>query len=266
MKLSVFFEHLRRAAEQTDLPLEQVIARVQEEGLRYAECSLDELEQESARRALREAGMGVSGVYASFDFRKDGWQEGARRLLERAAEGGAGCVMPLPGLMREGEELEVIRRVMADGVAQVCEMAKPYGLQVVLEDFGSPRAPFGTLEGLSWFLEQVPALGCALDSGNFRIHAQDALAAYERLAKRVRHVHLKAWIDRPDYGEEVIPAADGVLCYPAPLGQGSVPNGAIVQALVRDGYEGFCAVEHFTMYDQLSSMLESARWLHAQGV
>lgn len=265
MKLSIFFDHLLCAAEQTGLPLAQVIDRAQEEGLRYAECSLSELEQADARRILRETGMGVSGVYTSFDFRGTAWRDGARHLLDQAAEMGAGCVMPLPGLMREGEELSVIRRVMADGVAQVCELARAYPLQVVLEDFGSPRAPFGPLEGLSWFLEQVPALGCALDSGNFLLHAQDALAAYEQLAPRVRHVHLKAWIDRPDYGDEVIPAADGFLCYPAPLGHGPVPNEAIVRALIRDGYEGFCAIEHFGVRDQLSCLIESARWVGRQG-
>lgn len=261
MKLSVFLDHLLRAAEQTGLPLAEVIAQAQQEGLHAVECDLAALEQETIRRTLRETNMAVSGIYTSFDFRLKGYEEGVKRLLDRAAEMNAGCVMPLPGLLREGEDLEATRRVMADGVSRVCELAKAYGIQVVLEDFGSPRAPFGPLQGLSWFLEQVPALGCALDSGNFRIHAQDALAAYEQLAPRVRHVHLKSWIDRPDYGEELIPAADGFQCYPAPLGHGPVPNEAVVRALVRDHYEGFCAIEHFSVRDQLSCMIESARWL-----
>ena len=261
MKLSVFLDHLLRAAEQTGLPLAEVIARAQQEGLYAVECDLAALEQEDIRRTLRETNMGVSGVYTSFDFRLKGYEEGVKCLLERAAEMNAGCVMPLPGLLREGEEPIATRRIMAGGVSRVCELAKAYGLQVVLEDFGSPRAPFGPLQGLSWFLEQIPALGCALDSGNFLIHAQDALAAYEQLAPRVRHVHLKAWIDRPDYGDELIPAADGFPCYPAPLGHGPVPNEAVVRALVRDRYKGFCAIEHFSVRDQLGCLIESARWL-----
>ena len=249
MKLSVFLDHLLRAAEQTGLPLYDVIAQAQQEGLHAAECDLTALEQETIRRTLRETNMAVS------------YEEGVKRLLDRAAEMNAGCVMPLPGLLREGEDPMATRRVMADGVSRVCELAKAYGLQVVLEDFGSPRAPFGPLQGLSWFLEQIPALGCALDSGNFLIHAQDALTAYEQLAPRVRHVHLKSWIDRPDYGEELIPTADGFQCYPAPLGHGPVPNEAVVRALVLDHYEGFCAIEHFSVHDQLGCMIESARWL-----
>ena len=37
MKLSVFLDHLLRAAEQTGLPLADVIARAQQEGLHAVE-------------------------------------------------------------------------------------------------------------------------------------------------------------------------------------------------------------------------------------
>lgn len=257
MKMSIFLEHLLRMEEQAGLSLGAAVEAAQEVGLQAVECSLAELESEEVRGVLRSAGMGVSGIYTSFDFRRKDLQAEVRHLLERAKEVEAGCVMPLPGLLREGENREAIRQVMAEGIAGVCEAARPLGVQVVLEDFGSPKAPFGRLEELEWFLQAVPELGCAFDSGNFRIHAQDAVEAYERLRKRIRHVHLKSWVDSPIYGDAVIPAADGYLCYPAPVGEGCVPNDQIVRRLLRDGYEGFCALEHFDVRDQLSCMRQA---------
>ena len=261
MKSAVFLDHLLRAAEQTGRALPDLLIEAQSLGLSHVECDLAQLDDPSIRDALRAARMDASGVYTSFDFRRKDRKADILHLLERAREAGAACVMPLPGLLREGEDRDSIRRVMADGIARVCEEAVPFGLTVVLEDFGSPRAPFGRLEELAWFLEQIPALSCAFDSGNFLIHAQDAMTAYRQLAPRVRHVHLKAWIDRPEYGEAVIPAADGYPCYPAPLGVGPVPNEPLVRALAQDGYDGFCVLEHFDARDQLACMRESAAWL-----
>ena len=47
--------------------------------------------------------------------------------------------MPLPVLLREGEDRTALRRVMADGIAQVCEEAEAMGLRVVLAVTLAPR-------------------------------------------------------------------------------------------------------------------------------
>ena len=207
--------------------------------------------------------MGVSGVYAFLDYRQDTKDE-CSRLLDLARQVEAGCVMPLPVLLREGEDRTALRRVMADGIAQVCEDAEAMGLRVVLEDFDSPRAPFGRLEELCWFLREIPALGCAFDTGNFLIHGQDVLAAYAPLRPRIRHVHLKDRLDSPRWGDDETPDCAGKVWYPAPAGSGLLPSGKILDRLEADGYDGWCVLEHFGARDQLDCMRREAEWLRAR--
>ena len=263
MKPSIFLEHLLRAAEQTGRALPDLLTEAQSLGLTHVECDLSLLDDQTIRDALRAARMGVSGVCAFLDYRQTDLTRETEHLLELAREVNAGCVMPIPVLLREGEDRDSLRRVMADGIARVCERAEAYDLPVVLEDFDSPRAPFGRLEELAWFLEQVPALGCTFDSGNFLIHGQDVLAAYEVLRPRIRHVHLKDRLDSPRYGDDATPASDGRLYYPCPAGSGLLPSEQVVRRLAQDGYAGACVLEHYGASDQRGCMRREAAWLCA---
>ena len=263
MKYAIFLDHLLCAEKQSGRPLESLLAKARELGFEAVECDWTQLAQERLARALREAGLGVSGVYAFLDYRQDTKDE-CSRLLDLARQVEAGCVMPLPVLLREGEDRTALRRVMADGIAQVCEEAEAMGLRVVLEDFDSPRAPFGRLEELCWFLREIPALGCAFDTGNFLIHGQDVLAAYAPLRPRIRHVHLKDRLDSPRWGDDETPDCAGKVWYPAPAGSGLLPSGKILDRLEADGYDGWCVLEHFGACDQLDCMRREAEWLRAR--
>ncbi len=263
MKYAIFLDHLLCAQKQTGRPLASLLAEAKELGFEAVECDQAQLTEERLTRALREAGVSVSGVYTFLDYRQDTKNERAR-LLELACGAEAGCVMPLPVLLREGEDRQALRRVMADGIARVCEEAASIGLQVVLEDFDSPRAPFGRLEELGWFLREIPALGCAFDTGNFLIHGQDALAAYAPLRPRIRHVHLKDRLDNPRWGDDVTTDCGGKAWYPAPAGSGLLPSGEILDRLEADGYDGWCVLEHFGAYDQLACMRREAEWLRGR--
>ena len=263
MKTAIFLDHLLAMERQTGRPLESLLAEAKELGLAWVECEGSMLEEERLTQALKRTQVGVSGVYAFLDYRQDTASERAR-LLQAAQRAEAGCVMPLPTLLREGEDALALRRVMAEGIARVCEEAEGRGLTIVLEDFDSPRAPFGSLEGLSWFLNEIPALGCAFDSGNFLIHGEDVLSAYEALRPRIRHVHLKDRLDSPRWGDDETRALDGRVYYPAPAGSGLLPSERVVRLLERDGYDGFCVLEHFGAYDQLDCMRREAAWLAGQ--
>lgn len=265
MKYAIFLDHLLCAQRQTGRSLESLLDEAKALGVAAVECDWEQLTQERLTQTLRKAGMGVSGVYAFLDYRQDTKSE-RTRLLELARRAEAGCVMPLPTLLREGEDRQTLRRVMADGIAQVCEDAAGFGLQAVLEDFDSPRAPFGRLEELGWFLQEIPALGCAFDTGNFLIHGQDVLAAYAPLRPRIRHVHLKDRLPSPRWGDDETRDCGGKVWYPAPAGSGLLPGGEILDRLEADGYDGWCVLEHFGARDQLACMRREAEWLRARQV
>ena len=61
MKYAIFLDHLLCAEKQSGRPLESLLAKARELGFEAVECDWTQLAQERLARALREAGMGVSG-------------------------------------------------------------------------------------------------------------------------------------------------------------------------------------------------------------
>jgi len=149
------------------------------------------------------------------------------------------------------------RRMTADGLEACMAEARELGVTVAIEDFGvAPTLQCAAADCLE-ILDAVPGLAFVFDTGNFYFAGEDPERNMERLAGRTRHVHLKDWIK-----SETPQIAD---VSGAPLGQGIIPNEALVRRFVEAGLVDSFSVELGAPGDRLEAAradLETVRgWL-----
>ena len=266
MKLAIFWDHIRQAARQQDMPLPEMLRRVRALGSSLVELDLADLQADpSIAEQLRAADMGVSSIYNFFDFGRDGDGSPARALVDAAVQLGSQRIMLIPGFytqphpaIQQRERANMIRATI-----QACDMAAERGLTVTIEDYDAEDSPIRDSEGMLWFLDRAPGLRATYDTGNFRFCGEEALAAFDALSVHIAHVHLKDRALTTAAGEKAKVAMDGTPLYPGAVGSGIVPFEAIFDRLKRIGYDGVLTVEHFDSADQLANMTASAAFVKA---
>ena len=262
MKLSVFFEHIQRAAEQRGFSLEESLRAVRDMGYTMVEMDYDILAEDPAiLPALREAGLGISNICCFFRFDSDPQHKRMQALVKQAAESGARQIMPIPGFYAQaGQQAAELERMLS-AMQELAALAQEAGLAVTIEDFDNIASPIRDCAGIRWFLDRVPGLGVTFDTGNFRFCGEDVLSAFDALSDRIVHVHLKdrAWDAR--YGASNLTAMDGTALHPCALGYGEIPFDRIFEQLRRIGYAETLTVEHFNCEDQLTALWESAEFV-----
>lgn len=268
MKISVFAEHLFEAEGQSGLPLDKLLRTVRGFGISGAEVDYERLAgNPQLSWLLRENGLEISCVYAFFDFAHRDDTERVRAVLKTLESCGARLLMAIPGFFAPGDDREIALKRMTEGMAALIESAEADGIKVCLEDFDDCTAPFSTIDGLNGFLERLPKLGCAFDTGNFRYSEENETEALRLLRDRIVHLHCKDRRFSPNRpNEEEKRTVGGKKMYPAAVGTGELPIEAIVKELLRTGYRGWFAVEHFGSADQLSDIKKSAENLRAYSV
>lgn len=266
MKLSVFYDHIREGAEQRGVPLSQALCEVRAAGVERVELDLDavSIDPKGLRAALQSAGLQAGGLYGFFDFGHKKQADRARALLDRAADMGARYVLAVPGFLEPGDDEAVCLARMDESLQGLCAEAATRGITVLMEDFDSAAAPYATSRQLRRFLDAVPSLFCALDTGNFLYSGEDMLDAFPLLADRIRYVHLKDRARTPRPGEKGIPDAKGRMLYSASVGTGVIPMAECLRRLFEFGYDGTLAIEHFGSPDQLGDIERSAAFVLAQ--
>jgi sugar phosphate isomerase/epimerase len=110
---------------------------------------------------------------------------------------------------------------------------KKRGITITIEDFGGPANPGSHMKYLKRFLDEIPDLRFALDSGNlyYAGRGESILDMMEYAKGRIAHVHLKDQTkeDNRKY---------------ATLGLGAVPNEKIVKTVAASGYKGWYTLEN----------------------
>ncbi|AIQ44328.1 sugar phosphate isomerase/epimerase family protein [Paenibacillus sp. FSL R5-0912] len=267
MKLSVFYNHIVKASEQSGLPLTDVLDKVHAYGIEAVELDLEEAltGTEAMIKRLDAAGLSVASMYAFFDFGNQPAPEPGYAFIDTAAYMGAGKVLVIPGFMEETaspEQRSQALQSMAAALNAICDYAERKGIRVTMEDFDDIRAPFSSADALLWFLEQVPKLAITFDTGNFIYRGEDELEAFAKLKERTVHVHCK---DRSleDNGGEPRISVSGIPLYPSPVGSGCIRIAEVLRMLKAEGYADTLAIEHFDAVDQLGYMEQSAAWLRS---
>src|SRR5262249_32126209 len=89
-----------------------------------------------------------------------------------------------------------------------------------------------------------PELKVTFDAGNFLLAGEDSVAALDRLAPRVAHVHFKDWKVVPPGTACAYPGVDGRLYQGTALGDGIVNLRGVLGRLQDLGYGGAISVEY----------------------
>lgn len=270
MMLSVFFDHVLQAKEQTGKPVEELLKGVRAAGIRAVEINLTYLcEHEEVLELLVQNDLGISCIYEFYDMGRCDETEKARRHVEMAVKVGAKRILVVPGFLSHeaSEEMQKcmpsaekigafferndeIKR-MAEGLSYVAKLGKEKGIAVTVEDFDDRNSPLAGMHGISWFLEQVPELMYTLDTGNFLFYGETVLEAFELLKDRVVHVHCK---DRSPENHASVQT-----------GSGYIPFGDVLEKLKLHKYDGYLAIEHFDVEGQEECMEGSAEFLRGDG-
>lgn len=276
MKISVFYDHILQAAEQTGKPLPALLSEVREAGIEAVEMRLScFLENKTVLTLLKEAGLSVSCLYEFYEMEKGLVSHVEELHVLAACAAGAERILVVPGFLK-GQEIEerkacagsaeetaaymersVSIRHMAEGLARMTALGRKYGITVTVEDFDDAASPLNGMHGVRWFLEKVPYLKFALDMGNFAHAGEEVLTAAALLAPYIVHVHCK------DRGEDFSQKQGGVNkgLLPVAVGDGYIPIGMQVKELIKKGYNGYFAIEHFDAANQEECILRSAAYL-----
>lgn len=275
MQISVFYDHITQARQQTGKSLSQLLRACKSWGIDGLEINYTQLKRGGSmlRRAFRRAGLAVSCIYEFYDFTHSGDLTQAKKHVDLAAKVGAEKVLIVPGFLEEQDAAELaaccrevgesgpadsVARYMEshastcgvrDALRELVSYGQEKGVKVTLEDFDGHTSPCARMLPLKWLMEQVPGLGFTLDMGNFAYSGEDVTAALELLRDYVVHVHCK------DRG-----TADGGLgC--VPVGGGYLPIRELAERLREQGYGGYLAIEHFDAPDQMDYIRRSAEFL-----
>ena len=284
IRLSVFFDHILQAEEQTGKHIPELLAEVKKAGISAVEINCTYLlEHPATLEMLETAGLQVSCIYEFYALERGRETEKARRHIESARKTKAGKILIVPGFFSvETEEFvncvpdrekvwdylshsEKAQR-MVDGLREIVEMAGSRNIAdtpitVVIEDFDDRNSPIACVSGMQWFAEQVPGLCFTFDTGNFIIHGENIFAAWEELKDKVVHVHCK---DRKISSDKPLQTQKNATpdikeCYlPAAVGEGCIPIKELVYKMKEYGYRGYLAIEHFDAADQEAYMQKSA--------
>ena len=266
MKLSVFYDHVLQAHDQTGKDIPEILRFVKNQGIAALEIRLSHIQENpKVTEWIKEAGLKISCIYEFYEMGTCEESEKVRVHLETAKDLGAPNIMIVPGFLHEGD-VDILKSSMTDEDKlfsffdthkEVCRMAdamnravylgEEMGLTVLFEDFDDFSSPMSGINGVAWFLKHVPDIGFTFDCGNFIMHDEDVLLAFSRFGKRTRHVHCK------DRGEGPAVA----------VGDGKIPIKEVVSQLLSSGYDGYFAIEHFDADDQMGYIERSARFLRS---
>ena len=231
-KISVFASFIRRIAKQRGISKSAAADLLYGMGVRGfdvgpAEPDLDELS------ATRLKPINFYYFPNWFGRKDDSKSVSPDACLARAAELGVPRIMVVPPNFSDGQdnpdEFERILAHMKDFVAR----AKERSITVTVEDFGGTRNCCSYMKYLKRFLDEIPDLRFALDTGNlyFAGRGEDILEMMAYAKGRVGHIHLK---DQ---------TAEDNRKY-VTLGLGAVPNEEIVKAIACTDYDGWYTLEN----------------------
>jgi glucosamine-6-phosphate deaminase len=154
-----------------------------------AELTGSGLRQTRAR--LQDAGLAVSCVDSRSVLHHPPGAERERALDEAVRCAELAARLEAPGIrvfgdrVQPGQDVETTRRLVAEGLEQIAEKARPLGVEVWIESHGDFARARDTLDVLG------NGGGILWDPANAFEAGEDPEDGYSVLRDRVRHVHLK---------------------------------------------------------------------------
>lgn len=225
-RISVFSDFIRMTAKERGLSYAEAADLFYDLGVRGFDCGVDE-------KDLDELCMTKLQPINFYYFLDGVGTSSPDPYLEKAKRFGVPRIMIIPPNFTDGKENEAEFEKMVARVRSFVAEAARLGITVTVEDFGGRENPCSHAKYLKRFLDEIPELGFALDSGNllYAGRGDDILEMMAFARGRIAHVHLK---DQP---------ARAPRSY-VTLGLGAVPNEQIVKTVAASGYDGWYTLEN----------------------
>lgn len=211
---------------------------------------LQEMGADKAARAIRDAGIGVSGLCRGGWFTAEGALTQAviddnRRAVDEAATIGADCLVFVVGGLPEGSrDIKAARTLIEDGLGQTLDYARAAGVRLAIEPlhpmYAADRALVNTTRQALDICDRLGhGIGVALDVYHVwwdpEIEAQIARAGRERLMA----FHVCDWL---------VPTKD-MLTDRGMMGDGVIDIPRLRHAVEANGFAGLVEVEIFSAED-----------------
>ena len=223
--ISVFAHFIRNTARQQGISLTEAADRLYDLGVRGFDAGPDDKDlPELAASKLKP----INFYFFPQMHGPDNGAADCRRCLGQAVKYGVPRVMVVPThFTKGGDEAAEFEKDLSSMKMFVAE-AKKLGITITVEDFGGVMNPGSHMKYLKRFLDEIPDLKFALDSGNlyYAGRGEDILEMMEYARGRIAHVHLK---DQTHENNRKY----------ATLGLGAVPNEKIVKSVSAMGYDAF---------------------------
>lgn len=265
MKLSVFYDHILQAQEQSGHSLMTLLSDVKKSGIDAVEIRLTYLtEHEETAALLQAAGLTISCIYEFYEMDSRDEKDLIEKHIKTAARFHVGRILVVPGFFT-GEEAEEMQKFLSDyervseymehepkalrmaqGLQDAVTLGEKEGVIVTVEDFDDVKSPLFCINGIRWFMERIPGLRYTFDMGNFIYSKENAADALRLMRERIAHVHCK---DRDERFWSVA-AGDGII-----------PVAEFVRILKESGYDDYFAIEHFDAPAQADKIKRSAEFL-----
>lgn len=266
-RIATFYDHIKDMAKEENLSMLEAMHLAKELGIGALEISQSNIlgREHEVAAELKETGLGITTVPSYFNFGEDDDVTAqALPTLEAAQLLGAKKMLVIPGFVADDADAATRERAtvrMIENINRLGELAERYGVTLVIESYDNPGAVFTRSSEIQRFVTECPKLFTCFDTGNFRMHNEDELQAYETLRDTIEHVHLKDREFAPIFGQSGPIADDGQQLFPAPVGAGKLKIAEIVDRLEQSGYTGFYVLEHYGVSSMLAGLKQSVQWL-----
>ena len=229
-RISVFLDAVRRVAKDRGVTLAQAAEMLSDLGIRGVDvCVADK----KGAEAISATKMKIINFYHFPNMLDaEAFKADVADGLAMAKKYGVPRIMVVPSGFTKGGDPEVEFAARLAALKTYVEAGKAQGVTITTEDFGGASNPCSYAKYLKRFLDGIPDLRFALDSGNLYYAGRgDSILEMMAFAKgRIEHVHLKDQTKADNHAY-------------ATLGLGAVPNKAVVQAVARTGYAGWYTLE-----------------------
>ena len=269
MKIAAFYENILDGARKSGISVPDAVKNLKKEGLELLYLSGFSYDENpgAIEDLVKAAEIGVEGLYMFYDFGENPEDTGYERLIDAAARLGGKNVLLVPGMLPKGTSYREQKLTnMVNAFKRAVAYGQQKGIDVCVEDFDGLDSPLCTVDGVDYFMKAVPGIKCAFDTGNFALHKEDEVRAFERFKGALGTVHLK---DRSLTGrypdDQCKVCADGSRVYAEVTGSGYIHMEEIMKRLKEMGYPGNVVVE---LYDyspehMLEAIAASIRWTAA---
>ena len=228
--ISVFAHFIRNTAKQQGITLAEAADKLYDLGVRGFDIGPDDKDLPILAATKLKP---INFYFFPKMLGEDNGAADCKRCLDQAVKYGVPRVMVVPSHFTKGGDEEAEFAKDLSSMKMFVAEAKKRGITITVEDFGGPQNPGSHMKYLKRFLDEIPELKFALDSGNlyYAGRGEDILEMMAYAKDRIAHVHLKD--QTPENNRKY-----------ATLGLGAVPNEKIVKTMAASGYKGWYTLEN----------------------